>query len=329
MTYREFQEFRVALLKERPDLIDAAETNPWRALAHLIPPVPTIRATHVHRCHLAEAWTRVFNLPSTWSRRALISAGVRHSLSLILPVIASRLQRLQLPVDVYPVYAQLAHAAGVITETFPTIPQLEVPESGDWLLLPNPLKPAGRWLDDRDVLRLKEWLAKEPDRRLLLDLVYTFGKQLHPSTRELLETGQTILLHSLSKGWLHAQVCGVALVPAPDQEALAPAFRNASMEMSHLRSAHHLLNNCEEYPEIVAAEIQRRRARMLQSVPSIVADRLTHSNVLEAPGYLTAVQLNHQELLNRYRLLTAPLTIFGSPREDHCVMSCLAFPAAE
>ena len=145
MTYREFQEYRVALLQKQPELIDLAETNPWRALAKLTPPLPEDFDTPVRRRDLAAAWVRTFALNDGSTSRALVSSGVRHSLLLIFPELTARKARLHLPVDVYPVYGQLARAAGMETETFSTIPELRLPDGGDWLLLPNPLKPAGRW----------------------------------------------------------------------------------------------------------------------------------------------------------------------------------------
>lgn len=324
MTYREFQEYRTALLKARPDLIDLAETNPWRALANLTPAVPQDLVTPVDRDELAAAWLRTFSLDENCTARTLLSSGVRHSLPLIFSVLTNRSAQLLLPVDVYPVYGQLAYAAGVTTETFPTIPELQLPDQGDWLLLPNPLKPAGRWLNSTEVKQIKEWLEKRPDRRLLLDIVYTFERQLHPTTRELLETGRTVLLHSLSKGWLHQQIFGVALVPECEHAALAAAFSNSAPDLAALRSARDLLTACPEYPDVIGAEIRRRRQRMLERLPEIVRDRATFPAETVAAGYLMAVNLDPGELLEKYRLFTAPLTIFGSSNTDYCVMSVLS-----
>ena len=326
MTYREFQEHRAALLRSRPELVDLCETNPWRAMASLTPRIPERDETvTIHRRELAEAWTRVFGLPRDAMPRAMVSSGVRHSLSLIFPALATRSARLLVPNDVYPMYGELARGAGLATETFQTIPELRIPDRGDWLLLPNPLKPAGRWLSAGDASQIKDWLERRPERRLLLDTVYSFERWLHPTTQALLETGRTVLLHSLSKGWLHQQVFGVALLPECEQQSLAPLFRDALTDPAHLHAARHLLTACSDYPDVVGMEIRRRRARMMNSLPSALLSQMTFPSPADIAGYLIAVNLDSEELLKNHRILTAPLSIFGSPRSDYSVISVLGF----
>ncbi len=46
------------------------------------------------------------------------------------------------------------------------------------------------------------WLNEVPQRRLILDGVYSFGLPTDVFTQHLLETDQVIYLDSLSKGWL-------------------------------------------------------------------------------------------------------------------------------
>ena len=77
----------------------------------------------------------------------------------------------------------------------------------------NPLKPLARWLSPSDVTALTAWLGINPRRRLLLDIVCTFGTRFHPTTHRLLARQQTILLHSLTKGWLHPRLFGSRSCP--------------------------------------------------------------------------------------------------------------------
>lgn len=324
MTYWDFQQYRVGLLANQPDLIDGCETNPWRAMASLTPQLRETSTENTEASVPAKLWLEVFGLPANYLSRTLVSSGVRHSLSLIFPALAARGARLLVPADVYPLYSHLAREAGVGVLLFPTIPELQIPDGGDWLLIPNPLKPAGRWLGDDEVTQIQEWLRANSDRRLLLDIVYTFHRRLPASTRKLLDGEQTILLHSLSKGWLHQQVFGVALVPECERERLGRCFKSAILEPSKIAAARSLLTE-EKYPERVGEEISRRRSGMLEQLPSEVSEAIRAARGASPAGYLTAVPFEANDLLQRYRLLTAPLSIFGSNPGDYCVISCLGF----
>ncbi|RYG55562.1 aspartate aminotransferase, partial [bacterium] len=207
MNYSEFRELRQDLLLKCPELVDMAETNHVRALAPCLAAVEIAEdAPKAHRCHLAEDWLDLFDFPADDKNRLCISRGVRHSLELIFPVLAQNGYLLHLPTDVYPVYEALAASAGIERQAFPTLPEFQLPGSPkngpEVLLLPNPLKPVGRYLSNGEVADIKDWLARDERRRLIIDGVYTFDTHFHGSTLDLLSTGQTILLHSLSKGWV-------------------------------------------------------------------------------------------------------------------------------
>ncbi|MBC7854450.1 MAG: aspartate aminotransferase, partial [Pirellulaceae bacterium] len=149
MNFGDFQQYRNEVLATNPELIDLAETNLWRSLAPLVPRLEAEQPRQIHRCDLAKQWTHGLGLPAEFASRSLISAGVRDSLALLFPILAKRKAQVRIPVDVYPVYGALAKSAGLFFETFPTIPELVLPKGGDCLLLPHPLKPAGRWLQAR------------------------------------------------------------------------------------------------------------------------------------------------------------------------------------
>ncbi len=329
MNFQEFQTHRAAQLAADPTLIDLAETNLWHALADLVPTLSTNEMPHLHRCHLAQAWLATFGLPETWAGRALVSSGVRHSLSMILPILAQRGVQLRLTEDVYPVYGQLARAAGLDFQAFPTLPLWESPHDGDCLLLPNPLKPAGRWLMTHEVSALQEWLASDGRRRLLLDAVYTFDTQLHPTTLALLETNQTILLHSLSKGWLHPQVFGVALVPETDLDDFTAVFRENSPSQVNLLKARQLLDHHAFCPKQVAAALATRREQLLTRLPEQVRSQILQPRDAESAGYLIAIRAPQRQLLEQHHLLTIPLSVFGSSHQDCSVLSTLTARAKE
>lgn len=261
MNFHEFQVHRAALVAADPTLVDFGETNIWRSLSDLIPRIPETPASKLHRCHLAQAWLQLFGLPAEWAQQAQVSSGVRNSLMLLFSVARQRGITLRIPIDVYPVYGDLAEAAGLSFETFPTLPELRLPSTGDWLLIPNPLKPAGRFLTSAEVANLRDWLKVNRTRRVLIDAVYTFDCRFHQTTQSLMETGQAIPLHSLSKGWLHPQVFGMALIPEADLTTIAPLFRENSPSQDNLRKASCLLRSHTDCPANVAKALSTRRDR--------------------------------------------------------------------
>ena len=323
MNYREFLDYRCGLRAEQPHLLDLGELNLWQVLNHLIPRLPAMTPVHHHRCHLAEKWAATFGAPAECAKRALVSQGVRSSLSLIFPVLRKLAAEVWLPADVYPVYGELATACDLPYSLFPTFPKLTLPERGDCLLLPNPLKPLGRWLWSSEVAALLAWLKAKPHRRLLLDVVYTFGNDWHETTRALLDSGQCILLHSLSKGWLRPQVFGIALVPEVDWERFAPVFRMNSMAQENLQEAAWLLTDRRCLPDAVAAELKQMWIRLLEKlrpeIATIVAQRVDG----EVSSYLVAVPWGAEELRAKEGILSIPATVFGSTHQDWSILSML------
>ena len=320
MNYREFQRFRTRILAENPDVIDFAETNLWNSLASLVPRV-TETHQHVHRCHLAEMWLANMQLPASWAGRAMVSSGVRHSLQLLLSQIANRSITLAIPEDVYPVYGRIADRAGVSFESYPTIPDLQLPDRDTWLLIANPLKPAGRWLFDDEVEQILRWLSVDSSRRVLIDAVYNFPLELHQSTTRLLESGQAFLLHSLSKGWLSPQVMGICLLPESDLSTFASVFQKHSPDPENLCVAQILLSDYRDLPVQVEATIESKFRR----VSHVWQDQTNETLVVPAgrTNYMVSVYGSFERWLERHGILTIPLNVFGSTNGQISVVSCL------
>lgn len=141
-------------------------------------------------------------------------------------------------------------------------------------------------------------------------------------TRRLYEHGQTVVLHSLSKGWAQPLVAGVALVPAHDAAELTNVFRGLAVDRERLSLAEGLLARDRSRPELLArvltrkAEALRRRlARRGAPLPPSLKNPL--------PGqYLFAMEENWEQLLRQHRVLALPLSVFGSLRPG-CVLSSL------
>jgi histidinol-phosphate/aromatic aminotransferase/cobyric acid decarboxylase-like protein len=330
MTFAEFQPVRDRLLRERRDLLDCAATNLYAPLARLVPPAAPPPAQTVHRCHLAAEWCAYFGFAPEYSRRALISAGVRDSLARLFAGYAAMGARLWLPADNYPVYGELARRAGLQPQEFDTLPDPLWPDNSpaggpELLLVTNPLKPLGRWLSPADVAHLRAWLAADRARRVILDAVYTFERSFHPATRDLLASGQALLLHSLTKGWLHPRLFGVALVPEEDVPALSPLFRAAPPPQEDLARARELMAAQAAMPEQVAAELAGARARLAAALSPALAGAVAGSSPPGAPGYFTLVNARWTELLEDSRVLGLPATIFGSAHQDITILSSLSF----
>jgi aspartate/methionine/tyrosine aminotransferase len=318
MNFTEFQKFREKTLQERPDVMDCSATNLYAALARLIPTKSkTPLNGTVHRCDLAAQWMEHFGFSREKARFALVSCGVRDSLRLLFSYYGSVKTRLWLPVDNYPVYWELARHAQFIPLEFPTLPEPAWPDGAtslgpELLVITNPLKPLGRWLTMRDINALTAWLEASPNRRLILDTVYTFETRFHASTLQLLATGQTILLHSLTKGWLHPRLFGVALVPETDASVLSPIFRANSPKQENLIHAHELLTHHADMPAAIAGELAVAHDCLIAALPSF----LTDFSSADAPAYLTSTSTHWMELLGEANVLGLPASVFGSPRDD-------------
>jgi aspartate/methionine/tyrosine aminotransferase len=326
MNFHDFQQQRDDILRQQPKVIDCAATNLYAALSFLIPPSGPEPTETVHRCHLAAEWGRHFGISSEESRFALVSSGVRESLSRLFRHYASVGAKLWLPSDNYPVYGQLARKMGFEPLEFATLPFLQIPrdatvEKPELLVLTNPLKPLGRWLTAEETRGLIDWLGASPDRRLILDTVYNLDSQFHSSTLDLLATRQTILLHSLTKGWLHPRLMGVALTPEVDSIVLKEHFRSQPPAQNHLAQARELLSQHPMLPAEVARRIEGAAQRMHSELPELFPEGLSD----KAVGYFFPVSGRWSDLLQESGVLGLPAAVFGSRREDITILSSLNF----
>lgn len=345
MTFSDFQTTRAALLAARPELRDCAETNLYRALAWLKPDAPLASAETsgltVHRCHLASQWVEFFGLPGAWARRAFVTAGVRDALNTMFAHLSGKPGLLWLPEDNYPVYHELAAARGLPTETFPTLPAVRWPDDAgpaaavgavdsfeggwEWLLVTHPLKPRGRALDDREIRVLRQWLAVKPTRRVVLDMVYLLETRLDAATLQLLETGQVIVLHSLTKGWLHPRCFGVALMPESDQEEWMPVFRAKPPSQTALATARWLMRDEQgTLPRQVSEALRAAQCRLRGELGPLAEGCLES----DPDSYFLLVERRWEELL-KGGVLGLPGSVFGAPDDRFTVLSSLSFAEAK
>lgn len=327
MRFEEFQEFRQRQLSASSSLLDAAETNVYRALAPVRPQPPTDMST-VHRCDLARAWLRRFELPEEWSGHAMVCRGVRHGLGVVFHWLRAVHARLWLPSDVYPVYFELARAAGLEPMSYPTLPAPALPRSpGDhrpeYLLLANPSKPLGRYLSDAECAAVISWLRESPRRRLLIDSVYDLGAPFAAGTRRLLDTGCAVLLHSVTKGWLWPRTFGVVLL-GPAHAELAEAFRADPPTPAQLRLADRLLTEHSDVPRQVVDELAARAERLFEQLPDEVLGAIPTASRTCPGNYFFPVEIPAKTLQRECGVLAIPVSVFGESSWSGSILTSLA-----
>ena len=317
----------------RPDVLDVAETRIAVALSPIRPVVAAPAAfPTVHRCHLAQQWCELRSLPADKAPTAFVCDGVRHALDLLFRAFAREGRRVAIPQDVYPIYGRLADAAGVETTRIATFPDLDLPaflahaerHGASTVLLPAPLKLHGRaWTSDEGDVAA-DWLAHDGSRRLILDGVYAFGEPVDATILKLLATDQVFHLDSLSKGWLHELVFGIAVVPERDRARLVDTFRELRPSQDKLWLARELMTRFHDFPARLAGELARRRAVLVRRLADVGVDaRPTRC------GYLVAIDGNASSLLDTHGVLALPASAFGSDRTDLSIASALAFAGDE
>ncbi|MFE1946684.1 aminotransferase class I/II-fold pyridoxal phosphate-dependent enzyme [Streptomyces massasporeus] len=327
MRFGEFQEFRQRRLSASSSLLDAAETNVYRALAPMRPE-PSTDVTTVHRCDLARAWLRRYALPEEWSGHALVSRGVRHGLGAVFHWLRSVQARLWLPGDVYPVYFELARAAGLTPASYPTLPAPALPRSPadrrpEYLLLANPSKPLGRYLSDAECAAVISWLRQSPRRHLLIDSVYDLGAPFAAGTRRLLDTGRAVLLHSVTKGWLWPRTFGVVLL-GPAHTGLAEALRADPPTSAQLRLADRLLTEHGDVPGQVADDLAARAERLFERLPDDVRAAIPTASRTCPGNYFFPVEIPAETLRREYGVLAMPVGVFGESSWSGSILTSLA-----
>lgn len=326
MDFSQFLAWSKGAQRLTPEADRYCETRIAHALRHLKPALGSPAAPpRAHRCDLVRLWCQRRGLQAH-ARRVLASEGVRHSLQVIFGLLVQSGAAVAIPIDVYPVYWQIASRARLTSVGFTTFPQFELSRILDaaqeagahYVLLPYPLKLHGRaWTND-EVAIAEAWLCADKQRRLILDSVYSFGAQSDSITKRLIESDQVVFLDSLSKAWLHEQVFGVAVIPEQDVEFYSAAFRDLVPTPTKLIVAHELLERFPDTPQQITQELATKRAALLRC-----ASRAKHPLLPVERGYLVPIECSAETLLTQHSLLAIPASAFGSRRSDWSVASAL------
>lgn len=309
-------------------VVRLCETRIAHAFSDIKPDLAaSVSPVRMHRCDLVRLWCAVRGIPESRIRHTLACEGVRHALQIILPVLAQQGRTLALPTDVYPVYWKLAAQAGIQAMGLTTFPSFDL-EAGlqrlaaadvSVLLLPNPLKLHGRYWTEKEVALAEVWLSGHPERRLIIDAVYTMGEPYGLLLQRLLGSHQVLLLDSLSKGWLHERTFGSAVVPETDISLFLKPFRALNPNNDKLFLARELLTKAAGLPTRVALELERRRQSGLSRLASLGIRTMPVER-----GYLLPVDGGAEELLAQNSVLTLPASVFGSSRTDWSMASVLS-----
>lgn len=154
------------------------------------------------------------------------------------------------------------------------------------------------------------------------DLEALLGVCLDAATLALLDTNQVLYLDSLSKGWLHENVFGAAIVPPKDQGIYECSFHEAIPRQVQLYVAQEMLSTQRDFPTELKAAIEHRRSELLRVSEQAGLPMRSANN-----GYFAIIEKSANEVLDKHGLLTIPVAAFGSTAAQFCLASGL--PVAE
>ena len=315
LDFQAYSQLRETLIAQG-GLLDCGQTNLYRALAQKDPErfgaiAPSQDPQASYRCHLAERFRFHMGLDdTTYAPRSLISHGVRHSLSLIFSILAKQQTKgsVFLPSDVYPVYEQLAHTAGVAFHGYQArngLPMHRLAHERDWtVLVCDPLKPWGSYLGIQEIDRLVE-LARKQDGTILIDAAYDI--HIAPVWRDHLdEDAPVAFLASLSKGWLIPGCGGIVVASEFLADKWRGAFQKADKDTAKFQQAFAALTEHTHRINEVALEVNALRGYLVETMKE------RRIPLTQRAGYFAVSPLSCEALMEQ-GILAIPSSVFGSP----------------
>ena len=326
MNYEQFKVFRDQVVT-KPSVKRLDCMNLSKAMSHLLDSIPKPSTVSQWTTNnVIELWAKNMGIANNkdiknYEKNIACASGVREILNGIFKLIAKQGKDLWLPDDVYPIYWKLAKEAGIKTNAFSTIPKLDLTflnntSKKSVVLLPNPITPLGRHLNDYEVEELKTWVTSSKERRLIIDAVYTFENQFDNRTLELWKTEQAFIAHSLSKSWLSSGVLGVALIPSD----ITPSLRNVLEPLTEgsVDKATQIMTSLPELPNTLKKVFIDEWKRLTPHIQQI-------SPGFKPPetGYFSTIKRATEAILEKDSTLTIPASIFGSKDTELSIISCL------
>jgi len=301
--------------------------NLSKAMSHLLDSIPKPSTAFQWTTNdVIELWAKNMGIASNqdvenYKKNIACASGVREILNGIFKLIAKQGKDLWLPDDVYPIYWKLAKEAGIKINAFFTIPNLDLKflnntSKKSIVLLPNPITPLGRHLNDYEVEELKTWVTSSKERRLIIDAVYTFENQFDNKTLELWKTEQALIAHSLSKSWLSSGVLGIALIPSDIVTSLKNVLEPLTEEA--VDKAAQIMTSLPELPNTLKEVFINEWQRLTPHIQQI-------SSGFKPPeiGYFSTINQATEATFEKHNTLTIPASVFGSKDTELSVISCL------
>jgi aspartate/methionine/tyrosine aminotransferase len=125
MDFSRFLAWSKVARRLNPEADQYCETRIAAALSHLMPAHGSLAApSRVHCCDLVRLWCQRRGLQAH-ARSVLASEGVRHSLQVIFGLLVQSGATVAIPIDVYPVYWQIAKRARLSVVGFKTFPKFD------------------------------------------------------------------------------------------------------------------------------------------------------------------------------------------------------------
>jgi aspartate/methionine/tyrosine aminotransferase len=321
MDYVQFKARRAELCAGDSTLLDLSEMNLYRSLpaaftGEFLAIEPSSDGRALHRCYLRDLMLESLEFEHSLRSRLLISHGVRRSLGALFQTLAERGQSVLIPSDVYPVYFEIAHRAGVRFGEYRArqgIPGFTMMESHDAVLVCDPLKPWGGSMSPADCELLRQW-ASHGSRLVIVDGAYSFRPSEH--VRKLVRESSCALLGSLSKGWLIPDHAGYCLIAEAWKDVVQPAFVALAKDEQRLRVSFEALEKHAARPAVA-------RERLLELAGAFGERmRVLGIQTSQVHGYFATTSLGFDELLGK-GCMGMPASVFGASGSDGCVLSTL------
>lgn len=327
MDFKQYSEYRNQLLEQNPAIMDGGETNLYRFLKDSHPDelpeiVPSAHKDAEYRCHVADVYLNFLGLSRRWKSQLLISHGVRHSLSIIFKIWASEGRVAYLPSDVYPMYEQLAHEAGLDCISFSQVEWMNKPyelvgqQEKAGVLLCDPIKP---WCLGGVAVEQWKSLLNHKGVEVVLDSAYDIRATLNAEfLTQLRQDAPIVRLSSLSKGWLIPNHAGFVLGPSSIIDKWRPVFIKESIDKHKLRIAYQALTQDSSRYQVVKGLVSKHQKKGLQL---LLSHRIP---VTCSHHYFAIVPWSWKFLLDNTGILAVPPSVFGMEGfDDQCVVSLL------
>lgn len=256
MNYKEYQEFRAKGLSQYQDF---GKTNLYAEIPGV--PLENNAIGHVngkvHRCHLAEDFCRIHQIPYQTRENMIISYGVRDMLKEMM--IAFSDKQWLIPLDVYPWYQQEADRNHLAFKEYETIEAELFYSSADILLICIPLKPFNKIFTKSDIDKIIQWKQENTERRVIVDCAYCLE---YSELFDYMRDNDFTLLFSLSKLFSHPNIMGLGLLSS-DMMIMRSIFAQRKMDAIKMNQAYNLLNHHSGYIQQMKNNIKEKQKKLI------------------------------------------------------------------